>query len=270
MPDANLPDLNNLEAEVNEIIIPKKFPHITIATINCNSLNMATVAKHVRLRKFYGIVSLKTDIILLSDIRMCNKAGYCDMNFISKTFSVNPYSSYNFFHHSRTNKRGVGILVKKSIPFTYLGRETDPDDDNYILLLASIHGETVIIGSVYGPNLGNANFFGNLCASLRNLGEYPTVMAGDWNATYSCLPLAANPDVMNMQDVPNIAHSRHIREVCNEFKLTDPFRVLYPNKVDFSYAPWGNIRDNRSRIDFFIVSKSIVNSVFDCYIKNAP
>jgi len=124
MPDANLPDLNNLEAEVNEIIIPKKFPHITIATVNCNSLNMATVAKHVRLRKFYGIVSLKTDIILLSDIRMCNKAGYCDMNFISKTFSVNPYSSYNFFHHSRTNKRGVGILVKKIYTF-YISRAGD-------------------------------------------------------------------------------------------------------------------------------------------------
>jgi hypothetical protein len=65
------PDINLLPAALNNV----SFPCITISALNCNSLNMATVTKHVRLRKFYGICSLKTDIIFVSDIRMCNDAA---------------------------------------------------------------------------------------------------------------------------------------------------------------------------------------------------
>ncbi len=43
--------------------------------------------------------------------------------------------------------------------------------------------------------------------------------------------------------------------------------MLYLNRRDFSYAPWGNLRKNRSRIDFFLVSSNIVDKVDDCFIK---
>jgi hypothetical protein len=95
------------------------------------------------------------------------------------------------------------------------------------------------------------------------------VCGGDWNATYSTLPVEHNPDVLYMQNLPNLAHSKLIREMCDNLNLIDPFRVMYPNLLDFSYAPWGNSRKNRSRIDFFIVSKSIVNLVSSCHIKPA-
>jgi hypothetical protein len=35
----------------------------------------------------------------------------------------------------------------------------------------------------------------------------------------------------------------------------------------YSYAPWGNSRDNRSRIDFFLISENIIQSVDECLIK---
>jgi hypothetical protein len=72
-------DLNLLQPEIN---VPS-FPKITISSVNCNSLNMATTTKHVRMRKFYGICSLKTDIIFLSDLRLCNKSGVTDMKFVN-------------------------------------------------------------------------------------------------------------------------------------------------------------------------------------------
>ena len=99
---------------------PRLMPEITVSAINCNSLNMSTVTKHTRIRKFYGIASLKTDVIFLLDLRMCNKAGVTDMKFISDTFAIKPHCSYNFVHHSRANSRGVGILYKKSLNFTIL------------------------------------------------------------------------------------------------------------------------------------------------------
>jgi exonuclease III len=102
---------------------------------------------------------------------------------------------------------------------------------------------------------------------ISRLGNHPTVLGGDWNATISCLPVDTNPDVMFMQDIPSLPHSKKIWDLCNAHALVDPFRVLYPNRRDFSYSPWGNLRRNRSRIDFFLVSSSIVDKVDDCFIK---
>ena len=83
------PDINEIE-HLQVINRPDYFPPITISAVNCNSLNMSTVTKHVRLRKFYGICSLKTEVIFISDLRMCNKAGQTDSKFAHETFSINP------------------------------------------------------------------------------------------------------------------------------------------------------------------------------------
>ncbi len=211
----------NPENNPREALIPAEFPFISISSVNCNSLNMSTVTKHTRIRKFYGIASLKTDVIFLSDLRMCNKAGVTDLKFISDTFAINPHCSYNFVHHSRANSRGVGILYKKSLNFTISETEKDPASDNFILVRANVSGQTVILGSVYGPNNRNDDFFVLLCEAIHRLGEHPTVIGGDWNATPSCLPVTDNPDVLNMQEVPNAVHSRKIRELCERFNMAE-------------------------------------------------
>ncbi len=110
-----MPVLNPAPAEPNinmqDITVPENFPKKTISILNCNSLNMACTNKQTRIRKFYGTVSLKTDIIMINDIRMCNKGGVSDLKFISDILAVNPYCSYNFYHQSKSSSRGVGILV---------------------------------------------------------------------------------------------------------------------------------------------------------------
>jgi hypothetical protein len=68
--------------------VPSNFPKISISAVNCNSLNMASVNKQTKIRKFYGIVSLKTDIIFVNDIRMCNKSGLRDLGFIKNILSI--------------------------------------------------------------------------------------------------------------------------------------------------------------------------------------
>ena len=76
------------------------FPHYSIAAINCNSLNISTISScHFKL-KLYGIVKLRTDFILLSDTRLNCEIRSQDVRTVNKTFLVNPYKSYNFFHNS--------------------------------------------------------------------------------------------------------------------------------------------------------------------------
>jgi hypothetical protein len=93
--------------------ISMESPKLTFSCLNCNSLNMSTLGSVNHVLKIYGIVSLKSDIIFLSDIRLCNSSGISDVKKIAETFKVNPYGSYSFYHNSRMNKRGVGILIKK-------------------------------------------------------------------------------------------------------------------------------------------------------------
>ena len=49
--------------------------------------------------------------------------------------------------------------------------------------------------------------------------------------------------------------------------LTDPFRIANPLKRDYTYNPFGNTRNNRSRIDFFCISNQLIEKI--CKIDNS-
>ncbi len=50
-------------------------------------------------------------------------------------------------------------------------------------------------------------------------------------------------------------------------KLRKRFCISRLKRKIVIYAPWNNIRKNRSRIDFFLVSKECIDKVNNCYIK---
>jgi hypothetical protein len=143
-------------------------PKLTFSAINCNSLNMSSIGHNNHLLKIYGITSLRTDIVFLSDVRLCNAMGVSNSAVLTDSFRTNPYGAYKMTLHSRSNKRGVGILIKHSIEF-------------------------------YGPNNVQAEFFQSLKRSLVIMGDYPIIMGGDWNCTTSCENSPLNDDIINMR-----------------------------------------------------------------------
>ena len=64
---------------------------------------------------------------------------------------------------------------------------------------------------------------------------------------------------------PSITRSRGLADCCENFLLTDPFRALHPDRRDFTYYPRTR-RANRSRIDFFIISDTLLPAVSLCEI----
>jgi exonuclease III len=204
-----------------------QFPKLSFATINCNSLNMSSIGNMNHLLKIYGITSLKTDIILLSDIRMCNNVGISNLSDLTKSFKINPHCSYKFFHNSKRNKRGVGILIKHSLSFAVLGETRDPDD-NYLALHLEFEGKIFTVSSIYGPNQAQPAFFASLQECVSNFGNHPVIMGGDWNCTVSCEPAVSNLDTLNMQNPPNLRHSNLLRKMCQDLNLSDPFSCEIP------------------------------------------
>jgi hypothetical protein len=82
-------------------------------------------------------------------------------------------------------------------------------------------------------------------------------------------PLQVNIDVFCMSAIPNLKNSELLDNLCDRFNLSDPYRILYPTKRDYSYVPFGNVRLNRSRLDFFIVSQNILREITDCRIDHS-
>jgi exonuclease III len=235
---------------------------LTISSLNCNSLNMSS--KENQNLKIHGITSLKTDIIFISDIRLSNKNLVSSADDVSKSFLTNLNGSYDFFHHSSKNKRGVGILFKKDLIFSVVDRKTD-EDENLLLLKVNIGTQQYILGSVYGPNEIDVNFFEKIRLALNDWGNENVILAGDWNCLFSCDNVPYNIDCMYMQACPNAANSVHLRELCDEFDLSDPYRFLYPDKKDFTYRPRVQSKKNRSRLDFFVISQNLLSTIDDCF-----
>ena len=178
-----LPLFNNMDA------LP---PQLSVASINCNSLNMSSIGKDNHLLKIHGIVSLNTDVILLSDIRLCNSAGVSNINEITNTLRCNPYCAYRLISNSKRNKRGVGILIKKNSPFAVIAEKRDREEN--ILILRIRHtttGKEFLIGSIYGPNKHEPRFFLSLRELIADAGAIPVVLGGDWNCTYSNEPASS-------------------------------------------------------------------------------
>jgi hypothetical protein len=83
------------------------------------------------------------------------------------------------------------------------------------------------------------------------------VAGGDWNATVSTVNSQDNIDIIGMASPPSIFRSSSISNLCTLHKLLDSYRAMWPEGRDFTYIPKTG-RNNRSRIDFIIISDSLL------------
>jgi exonuclease III len=108
--------------------------------------------------------------------------------------------------------------------------------ENYLLLELEMAGERIIIGSIYGPNTLDANFFENLENDIRDFNNPNIIIGGDFNCTYSTDEIRTNIDCLNMNSPPNRTHSLLISGICERLELTDPFRLINPNRKEYTYV----------------------------------
>jgi exonuclease III len=241
---------------------------LSFSTVNCNSLNTSVSAGNNQILKINSITMLGSDIILLSDTRLSNRNNVSCANDVAKLFRTNKFDSYDCLFNSSRNKRGVGILINKKISYVVNARIDDPDE-NYLAVQLTLKGEEIIVCSIYGPNVQDVSFFNKLTRDislLKDNRDTPTVIAGDWNCTYSADPVELNIDCLNMRNIPNLQHSIRLLELCNELNLSDPFRFKHFDKKEYTYAPRTLDKNNKSRLDFFLISDSLLNNSIKCDI----
>jgi len=206
-------------------------------------------------QKVLAICSIKTDFIFLSDMRLNSTKQVAAINDLEKKFFFN---GYKLLYNSRDSSRGVGILIEKKIQekIQVLGR-ADSVDGNFLALHLRFKNVEFVLCSIYGPNRDrDAAFFDELRNTLQAF-NCPLIVGGDWNATFDISPANINLDVVNMQNIPSQYRTRKVLEICETLNLVEPFRTLHPNQKDYTFIPTSVNETNRSRLDFFLISKNI-------------
>jgi exonuclease III len=207
--------------------------------------------------KMLGITSLCCDIIFLSDIRLGEIEGQNGDFKVRQWLSINKYRSYVLHCNSTRNKRGVGILIGSNVEYKLIDEYKD-QTENILAQHCKIKNRELILCSIYGPNSTDREFYRNLNVFLNAKRGIEIILGGDWNTTWDNGPADDNIDVFNMMRTPNQTNGNLLHDLCNNFSLTEPYRLLHPEKKTFTYAPFGSTRKNKSRLDFFIVSSSLV------------
>jgi exonuclease III len=237
--------------------------NLHILAQNCQSFNVSTKCKKTS-QKISTLLKTGADILMLSDLKLNSSIQNHVIDNIMK--QVN-YSNYEFIYNSPYAVRGVGIMYKKSLGLV-INRIRRDRTGNVLGINCNIDDKKLTLISIYGPNDNSREFYVDVTETVRDLHdpENLIVIGGDWNSTWDCNPAAENIDVINMQQIPSRERSLKVKEIAENFDLTDPFRFLYPNCSDFTYIPNAQNNTNRSRIDKFLVNTDNINSVKDCTI----
>ena len=117
-----------------------------------------------------------------------------------------------------------------------------------------IKEKEMLLGCIYGPNKNDINFFRDIrkiCDEFN--GEF--IIGGDFNTVLDESEGENSIDRVGVGHCPNILNSKEINKWMREQNVIDPFRLLYPEKVEFSYTSFRrNDNIGKNRLDFYLMS----------------
>jgi exonuclease III len=237
---------------------------LNFSTQNVRSLNIST-KNIITDQKILATVGLGSDIIFLSDLRLNSNKQCVACKEITKRFYL---LGYKLIHNSPLSNRGVGILIKKkTLDNLHILNTVRDLEGNHILLDIEYKSVKYTIGSIYGANTNEGiNMYNVLRDDILRLKNSNIILGGDWNCVWDRSRVEDNLDVLNMANVPSSQRSNKVHEICDVLSLTDPYRIFYPTTREFTFTPNGVNQNNRSRLDFFLISKCLSDSVMDVSI----
>ena len=240
---------------------------LNICTQNCNSLSLSSsetdkIENNKFKDKIIALLKNKPDILLIQDIRLGG-----NHEKVKKEISLTCFGSYDmYFNSTSSSSRGVAILLNKNISYEIFSIYRS-QCENIIILDMSIRGFNFSLSSIYGPTQEKGpSFYTDFKTALEQIGNEFHAWGGDLNAISDITPPHDNPNIGNRDlfltsNIPNLSHSKILSDWIEEGGTVDVFRTLYPNKREYSYIPFGNIRKSRSRIDSIYTSPNLLGNV---------
>ena len=129
------------------------------------------------------------------------------------------------------------------------------DENGSLLILdLTISNKRLSLINVYGPNKDDPTFYENVFKSIADIGNELYIICGDFNLT-----LNPNIDCFNYKHINNPKARNFITNMIKENNLFDTFRELHPYLKRYTWRRKTPLK--QSRLDFFLVTENIVNSI---------
>lgn len=209
--------------------------------------------KHVIKRKriLTYLKQKKTDLALIQETHLNEEeSAKLKREWVGQVY----YSAFS------TRKRGVIILVRKNIDFRVLKQITDKEG-RWVILDAMLESQRITIANIYGPNAISPNFFNELCNVIRDIGNDNIILGGDFNQVRDWVL-----DKSSQLNRVNSTSMTAIDRMMEELGLIDIWRLLHPSERDYTF--FSHPHAAYSRIDYFLISKALVDQVQGATIGN--
>ncbi|KAJ8028527.1 hypothetical protein HOLleu_30788 [Holothuria leucospilota] len=130
----------------------------------------------------------------------------------------------------------------------------------FIILDVNVNNVIFSLVCVYGPNTDNALFVHTVYNHLESFQCDNIICGGDFNFVFN-LTLDKYGGVQNTNFKARDACLSYL----DKFSLDDVWRTRNPLSTSFTWT--SDIDNIRCRLDFFLISKKLVNKVIDCYFQ---
>lgn len=221
-----------------------------MSEIKIISLNVKGVGHVVKRQKIISLIKRENaQIALLQETHLSDLEHIkLRRGWVGQVF----YSSFN------SHSRGVAILIHKKLPFT-LEEVIKDEGGRYVIISGSLFGEQILIGSIYGPNTFEPSFFSRLLgAASPRLAPF-TVFGGDFNCVQD-----ASVDQSPSKSAFISKKTARLKELSTDLGLFDVWRIMNPTTKDYTF--YSHPHQSLSRIDYFLVSREVIDRVEACSI----
>jgi hypothetical protein len=157
----------------------------------------------------------------------------------------------------------VGVLQLQfgQIYFHCITEQITDEEGNFIFIKIRIKDKNMLLGCIYGPNKNDVGFFREIRDICEN-SNLDFIIGGDFNTTIDERGGEESLDRLGVGHCPNILNSREIQAWIRDGNAIEPYRVIYPETVEYSYVSFR--RENtggKNRLDWFLVSQNLVENL---------
>ena len=171
----------------------------------------------------------------------------------------NDWNGNIYLNGSKTNARGVAILISNSLEYKITHTEMDAVG-NMLLLDITVCNIKIRLLNIYGPNTDDPNFFVEMEKYLSKHDQSYIIWCGDFNLTL-------NPKLDSYNYVPiNNPRSRTILlDIINRLNLADAYRYFHPISKRFTWRRRNPLK--QSRLDYFLISSPLTDLISNIEIR---
>ena len=171
----------------------------------------------------------------------------------------NDWNGNIYLNGSKTNARGVVILISNSLEYKITHTEMDAVG-NMLLLDITVCNIKIRLLNIYGPNTDDPNFFVEMEKYFSKHDQSYIIWCGDF-----ILTLNPKLDSYNYVTINNPRSRTILLDIINRLNLADAYRYFHPISKRFTWRRRNPLK--QSRLDYFLISSPLTDLISNIGIR---